>query len=401
MNRLLPRSVVLKYYVYKAVSSAHLSGPIWVLFLLSREMSYTQVGLLDSVFAATLLLAEIPTGYIGDRIGRRNGLLVSTMLGSIGSIGFAFGFSFGAFAVMYAILAIGRTFRSGTESAWLYDILKERMDESEFARVNGRGNAVGLVVGGTAMIAGGALGRIDLAYPWIVSGVATGFAFMVLLTFPESARYADEEGFEDFTLLNALPTIKARILGSSLRSFVVYVAFFYAIMAGVNYFIQPISTQLGLTVFQLGWLYASFSLVAAVISYYSGEIKDRIGIDRWFRIAPISLGGFFLAVGVAPLLALPMFFVLKAIRNASQPLEQQYLNDNTASTGRATVLSAISMLYALVEIPAQVVIGGLADRYTAEIAIGILGGVLLVVTVIVWIGNASIASSIESSETAD
>lgn len=401
MNRTLPQPVVLKYYLYKAVSSAHLSGPIWVLFLLSREMSYTQVGLLDSIFAATLLLGEIPTGYIGDRIGRRNGLLVSTMLGSIGSIGFAFGFSFGAFALMYAILAIGRTFRSGTESAWLYDILKERMDEGEFARINGRGNAIGLVVGGMAMIAGGALGQIDLAYPWIVSGVATGFAFFVLLTFPESAQYADEDDPEDFTVVDALPTIKEKILAPSLRSFVLYIALFYAIMGGVNYFIQPISTDLGLTVFQLGWLYASFSVVAAIISYYSGDIKERIGINRWFQIAPIVLGGFFVIVGVVPLLAFPMFFVLKAVRNASQPLEQQYLNDNTASTGRATVLSAVSMLYALIEIPAQIAIGGLADGYTPAIAIGVLGGLLLVVTVTVWRWEPPIGTSTKSSETAD
>lgn len=46
----LPRSPVLKYYCYRACISVGLIAPIWVLFVKSKGLSYTEIMLLDGIW---------------------------------------------------------------------------------------------------------------------------------------------------------------------------------------------------------------------------------------------------------------------------------------------------------------------------------------------------------------
>jgi hypothetical protein len=109
----------------------------------------------------------------------------------------------------------------------------------------------------------------------------------------------------------------------------------------------------------------------------------------------------FVVVGGVPLAALPTFFVMKAVRDVSRPLEHQYLNDNVASSGRATVLSSVSMVQAVVAVPAPVAAGVLADRFTPVTAIAVLGGALLAVTVVTRALEPPVVDASEGAETAD
>ncbi|PSQ28932.1 MFS transporter, partial [Halobacteriales archaeon QS_9_68_17] len=281
----MPKPTKVKYYLYQIARSAQLSGPIWVLFLTSRGMSFTQVGALDSAFAAVIVLAELPTGYIGDRIGRRNGLLLSAALGTIGSVGFAFSSSFGPFLLLYSLAALEQTFRSGTEDAWLYDMLDERFDSDQFSAVRGRGKALGQVTGGVAAIAGGALGGIDLALPWLVSGGSTAVAFSVLLTFPETDSADGDD--DSFDVTAAFETVRSQLMGSALVPFVLYAGVFYAVIAGLNYLVQPVARASGISIAQIGLLYAGFRALSAGVNAFSGRIEEEIGSQTWFRVVPL------------------------------------------------------------------------------------------------------------------
>ncbi|MFB6175549.1 MAG: MFS transporter [Halobaculum sp.] len=376
MNVQIPVSVKIKYYLYQIAQSGQMSGPIWVLFLTARGMSYTQVGALDSAFAVVIILAEAPTGYLGDRIGRRNSLLISATTRTVGSIGFALSSSFGPFVLLYALLALGQTFRSGTESAWLYDILDERFDSDQFSTIRGRGKALGKITGGAAALAGGALGSVDLALPWIASGVATGVAFVVLLTFPETNHQSEDD--DSFDVTAALSAVWSQLLGSSLAPFVLYTGLFYSVVAGLNYLVQPVAVASGIDVAQIGILYAGFRVVSAGINAVTGRIENRVGGASWFRAMPFLVGIVFAAILPFRLLAIPAFFLMKAVREASRTIEQQYLNDRIEQTGRATILSSAALVHALVAIPFQLSVGKTADVVGPRTAAGVFGLVLVV-----------------------
>jgi len=72
----LPESAVLKYYLYKATKAVEFYRPVMYLYFLSQGLSFTQIALLEAAYNVTTVLGEVPTGYVGDRIGRRDSLLV-------------------------------------------------------------------------------------------------------------------------------------------------------------------------------------------------------------------------------------------------------------------------------------------------------------------------------------
>lgn len=377
MNVERPSGIVLKYYLYRMTLSAGFTAPIYVVFLQSKGISLAQVSTLSIVFSSAMVFGETPSGYIGDRIGRRNSLLVSVALLTVAMLSFGLAESFLGFVLVYVLWGVGMTFQSGTASAWLYDALKERTDEDEYARVSGRANALTHVLTALTSLLAGYLASIDLFYPFLATAVINGAGFFVVLSFPESSQFEDDDS-DPFTIRDAVPVVREHLLSRSLRSFVVYTVLLFSVIMTVRVFIQPASTSVGLNISHLGYLYAGFTGVSAVGSYFSGTIKDRIGIRRWVHAMPLLLGALFAVAAALPLAILPVFFVMEAVKTVTRPLRSQYINDHTASVGRATVLSAVSMLSSLVVIPFKLAGGVMADAIGAVTAIAVLGGVLLV-----------------------
>ncbi len=95
-------------------------------------------------------------------------------------------------------------------------------------------------------------------------------------------------------------------------------------------------------------------------------------------MVPFLVGALFATLWVAPILAVPAFFVARAVNTASVTLGNQYLNDRIDSVGRATVLSSASMVYSLAVVPFEVVGGVVADA-TSPLGTLALFGVVLVV----------------------
>jgi MFS family permease len=135
-------SPIFKYYAFEAVSRTQFSVPIFILFFTSRGLSLTQVGVLEALWTIVVLSFETPTGYLGDRIGRRRSLAVGALLSATGAVAFIFAHSFVAFATIISLRGIAATFKSGTQEAWLYDTLKTQADSEQFAHYAGRASAI-------------------------------------------------------------------------------------------------------------------------------------------------------------------------------------------------------------------------------------------------------------------
>jgi hypothetical protein len=117
-------------------------------------------------------------------------------------------------------------------------------------------------------------GDINLAFPWLVSGGSTAVAFLILLTFPETGSTDGDD--DSFDLTAAFKAIQSHLVGSALIPFVLYAGVFYAVIAGLNYLVQPVARASGISVAQIGLLYADFRALSAGVNTFSGRIEERI-----------------------------------------------------------------------------------------------------------------------------
>nr|WP_254523401.1 MFS transporter [Natrinema caseinilyticum] len=356
------------------------------LFFLAQGLTFTQITILEAIYNLTTLFGEIPTGYVGDRIGRRNSLLVGTVLISVTLLGIGLAGSFLTLAVLYVCWSAGYNFRSGSEDAWLYDALTDDLSEGEFAHVRGRGESASLAVGAGAAIVGGYLGSLDLSYPWFVAAAVTGLGAVVLLTLDEPETYKKTET-DELSLRRTATIVTGALSQRNLRAFILY---YYVLYAAVTYlvfvFLQPIFrtvvVDLGVSPDQveslLGWFYAAYSLVGAVLSYYTGAIKDLLGVRLWFFVLPFVVGAALIGMYFVPVLALPTFLFARGLADVTRTFAGQYVNDRIETLGRATVLSAMAMVSGLAVVPFQLGSGVISDSVSPLFALAVGGAILVV-----------------------
>ena len=385
---------ILKYYLYKGTKSVEFYRPVMYLFFLAQGLSFTEIAFLEAIYNLTTVLGEIPTGYVGDRVGRRNSLILGTALISVTLLGIGLSNSFLSLAGLYVCWSMGYNFRSGSEDAWLYDTLTDELSEDEFADVRGRGESAALAVGAVAAILGGYLGSIDLSYPWFVAAGVTSIGVVVLLTIDESETYK-QTATDTLSLRRTVRIVRDILARRRLRAFLMY---YYVLYAAVTYlvfvFLQPIFetvvVDFGIAAAQvkplLGWFYAAYSLVGALLSYYTGAIKETVGLRTWFLVIPFAVGGALVGMYFVPLLALPTFLLIRGVSDVTRSFAGQYINDRIETLGRATVLSAMAMVSGLAVVPFQLGSGVISDAVSPLFALGV-GGVILVVgsgAILLW-----------------
>jgi len=409
MSRLSKSAVIRRYYLYRATARPGFHYPIYTFFLLFNGLSFTQIALLEAAYNVTTVLGEVPTGYVGDRIGRRNSLLVGTGVIAATLVAIGFAGSFPALLALYVCWSMGYNFRSGSEDAWLYDTLTDDLSEDRFSHVRGRGESVSLLTGVVAAVVGGYLGSVDLAYPFFVAAGVTALGLPVLLSLSDSDTY-EETDDEDLSLRRSLRIVRETVTNRRIRAFVVY---YYVLFAAVLYlvfmFVQPIFETVvidlgvapGRVESLLGWYYAGISLVGAAISYYAGAIKERIGLRTWFLVLPFAVGAALAGMYVVPVLALPVLLLARGIADTTRALASQYVNDRTESLGRATVLSAMAMVSGLTVIPFQLASGAVSDFSSPLLALAIAGGVLIAGSLAVLAWEIPVAADRPTAEASD
>lgn len=128
----------------------------------------------------------------------------------------------------------------------------------------------------------------------------------------------------------------------------------------------------------LGWFYAAYSLVGAALSYYTGAIREYLGLRTWFLVVPFLVGVAFVGMYYVPLLALPTFLLARGLADVTRSFAGQYVNDRIGSLGRATVLSAMAMVSGITVVPFQLGSGVISDLVSPLYAMAVAGGVLVV-----------------------
>ncbi|MFD1511708.1 MFS transporter [Halomarina rubra] len=402
--------LVANYYVYRATLSVGFVTPVFTLFLL-RTLSFTEVGALSALYSVVALFGEIPTGYVGDRLGRRASLLLSVVFGVASLAGFVLVQSFLWYALLYVLWALALTFRSGSLDAWLYDLLDERLDADAFTRVRGRGDAVQQWTGAVTMVGGGLLYGLDPTFPFVAAVAFNSLGVLALVRLPKNAQYAGERDDRP-PMRETLGLVRERLTRPPLRSLVVYAALLFAATGVARGYVQPMAvetlgpTAAGLGVdlppggavaaarsgeagatlaLGLGVLYAVLSVVSSVGGYYAGPLADRLGVRGTLLVVPLLVGVALVVPAWVGLLALPAFVTMGVGIPLVRPVVGGYLNDHVARAGRATTLSAAQMCYMAVRTPLALAAGVLADATTATTTVAAMGGVVAVGGGVVWL----------------
>ena len=160
-----------------------------VAWVTEADLSATQLILMGTVLEATVLLFEVPTGVVADRISRKWSIVLSYALIAVGISG-SLSTTFWVLMVAQFVWGVGFTFQSGAVTAWATDQLGRHIDDLIVKQARMR--SAGVIVG---VVAGAALGSTVSLFAAI--GLAVILAVVVALTLaivmPEAVKPSGDD----------------------------------------------------------------------------------------------------------------------------------------------------------------------------------------------------------------
>ncbi len=184
------------FIAFKVLYNSRFYYPVFTILFLDFGLSVAQFSILNAVWAATIVLAEVPSGALADIIGRKRLLVFSSsiMIIEIGIISFVPkanpSIIFIVFLVNRVLSGLAEAAASGADEAIAYDSLATQGDPDQWGRVLEiltRFQSIGFIIAmsvGAAIYDPSLLGRICsfLGFPMTFTQETT-MRFPLYLTF--------------------------------------------------------------------------------------------------------------------------------------------------------------------------------------------------------------------------
>ncbi len=384
---------VNKFYLASFLKNQTYFVPIMVLFFQDLGLNYSQIFWVFTVGSIFSFIIEIPTGVFADIYGKRRSLILSKFLIFLSYLSFGLAGNFITLLLANLILELGKSFRSGTETAFVYNYLYENKDSGPtynkvksgqkfYARLS---ESIGAALGGFLAY------KYGFNFVFFVAAIPAFINFIQTLSW-EKISELNVKGRDmnlrtnyDFALL----AFKKIIRTKDLRNLVLNIGIFSAALAAINKFIQPYMNNLGVELQYFGFIYSGFLIFTAFLLKYSYILEERLGNIRlmniltWLAFIPLLI----LGLGFNSVIGVALFFIIIMIENIRSPIANTIFHQNIDFDNRATMGSILELFKSMFQLLILPVIGYVADIISLETAILIISFAVLASASFFWVST--------------
>ena len=318
----------------------------------------------EAVFAAIVVLLEVPTGWISDVWKRKHVLAIGAVLDMIGYFMILIGDSFWWAIAGQAVIGIAISFLSGTHSSMLYDSLLSAGREKEFRKREGKRQGLQFYSIAGASVASGFLYAIDMHLPAMLSVLVLLGALLAACAMDEPVRH--KRAPEKNPFADMAKTANYALRGHAEIGFIIlFAAGLFCATKMIMWSQQPYYMALGLHEGWFGVLMAAGFLLAGVSSHV-GHLLD--GKARNIRVlASVWLAAVAVCVGAGLHLGLHGVALLmiggSCLYGIAGPRVAEAIHNRVGSERRATILSTQNLMVNLAFIPVSTVVGLVSDSH--------------------------------------
>ena len=342
----LERSARL-YPVYVFFQKASYWAPIFFLYF-SRVLPLHDVLLLEAIYYISVVILEVPTGYLSDRIGPRRVLLASSVAQMAACSAFASSGIFPILACGQILLALGMALGSGSDTSYHYAVLNALGRDEEYGRREARAARSLLLSQAISALLGGAVAVFDLRLAYLLTLASSAVAATIALQFagvrPKGVERKSVTRWIRSCLQDASHPRLAWLLG------------YFIFMTVINHipyeFYQPFlkilihQVQSSLATPVVTGMHTALAMgVATVAAAYSIRIRDRLGPSSTLLLAGLVQT---VIIAAMALVQAPAIAILIVFRSVPRGLMQAPLNAEVVplvgEERRATYLSIQSLL---------------------------------------------------------
>ncbi|WP_406259768.1 MFS transporter [Streptomyces nigra] len=360
------RGVTGPFYGYAVLANSLFQRGVFVLYLQQRGFSAGQVAVLQTLIYLVSGLAELPTGVIADRIGRRASIVIGQVLIAVCLLGQAASSQYWVFVALFIGHGVGMACVSGSDTALLYDLLVRRGATAGYVRIRSRFTMLGTVTSGVAIVLGGQLQRLSWTIVYVGSAACLVLAVLVLMARVPEIRGADAvdelgrtgKAHVDTTAWRAL----LRVATPALVTLALVSGLMHATLTPYIIFTQQVLSDQGASTALVSVVIAGGFLAGGLVPLLSDRADRRLG---YRVVVPVSLLALAAALGLSGLglvwVTVTAFLVLVGVPEITAVLVDNVLNEAVPSRHRASLLSMIAFVESVLIGTGYLALGTLMD----------------------------------------
>lgn len=340
----------------------------------------------EAIFAISLVLFEVPSGWLADVWTRKSSLIVGILLELLGFVLMGVMNSYAVLVLSQIVIAAGLSLISGTISAMLYDTLLEIRMTRHYRRLEGLRHGLGLYAVGISGLMSGFLYAIhpELVMALSILTVFISLGFTFFLVEPKRVKeVAHANPFKDIWIAISYAVRRDPYIGRIM----LFIAFTYGVTNAAFWTQQPYYMALEISIIWFGIFGAGGHILGGVFAHLSHKIGHRLSFHHTMIWVLLWLIFVYVVSAIYPsFLGICLLMTSAALYGFTFPIVQDEINQRVGSARRATLLSCVSLLARLVfSITALSVSGLLDDPSGVFDVLWILASILCLAALPAWI----------------
>ena len=356
--------------------SLQLMGAYLILWFYSIGLSFTEIGLITSIYMILTLPVDIPSSALADKYGRLKIFSIGTLIYSLGLISLSASSSPIFVFLSYGIMGIGLGIYSNTLEAWVVDSLNSR---EKLPKIFSRQQ----IANGIAGFLGNAVASVlillyhKLNFPILIAGL------VMILSVILALLSEDNKGGKTTTLPakrivkeGVKRVVSERALLALLTSSIFTV---FPLVAWMQFVSPYVVNMLGFPQKYWGFILSAYFLTVALGGYINEKLLKRVNHKLITIFSVFLLSLFVLMLSISNLiLILFLLFGLSLIYPIRSSNIISWENELIPSNYRATVLSSLSFIIRIIYILIPPLVGYLINTYGYSLTYIIVGLISLI-----------------------
>jgi MFS family permease len=355
---------IRRFYLFRALTSFALWIPFWTLWAYENLDSVFLITIVDAAFWMTMIGFQIPAGLLGDKYGRKAMLFLGEILFSVGVLSFGLSTEFWQYIASNFVWALGVCFVVSGDTPFMYDTLLELKRSNEFTVIMINATVVAYLMNAMACVVGGYLvhttGRLDL--PLLIAPAIAIMGTMTVFTLKEpKVNRTSVSSFRSHLGVGLKHVLNSRAIVILILFQIVIEVGVYVMMIFRSIYMEE---DLSLGHLQIGLLFCSFLIVAAVIIGFARKVGDILGEKRALLFLYLAVFFSFLVVFVvrSPI-AIVTQYLIYVVAGIQGPIIFGYINKRVDSEHRSTIVSIATFVFTIILVLVEVGAGFMASAW--------------------------------------
>lgn len=395
----MKKEIAMKYNrrifpVYKGLGWNKLfySAIIFLFLTQVKGIAPAKVMYAESIYSLFLMLLQIPSIVLIEKIGSRKALILGTTLATIQISMMIFVNNFVYLIIAYFICALGDSIKYVARNTLLYDATQICIGKNSFGNINAKGSSLNYALVAISSVFTGYLYVINPYIPLILSSLISLLSIIIAYRFEEVQLEKSEKATISDSINDINQGFKFILKSKRLKALFLFIAIFSGVLNMISTYEKSLLTEFQISAEYFGIIFAILTLVQCFSVRYQQKIHNTFkNKTLTFISVPIFLS--FIAVGIVTYLNISFaftitivmiaFFIHHFFRGPYWVLEDRYVTNFTTPNIRSKILATSNLITHIGKIIISFLAGLLLEFYTTGTSYLIVGIVGLIVILLV------------------